>query len=801
LRVLLLTDVVDSTRIVGRLGDLRAAQLFAQIDRVARDLLNLHHGREIDRTDGFLMLFERPIDAVRYALSLHGELHLLGQNAGLELRARCGIHLGEVVLHENTPEDVARGAKPLEVEGLAKPLAARVMSVALGGQTLVTRSAYDLARRSAVGSESLADTIAWVSHGTYELKGVDEPVELFEVGLRDIAPLAPPPNSDKVRRISGPHTPVGATAADESQPPTRALAATPLASESLAEMPRQFGAYELREQLGQGGMGVVYKAWDKHLDRPAAIKVLSPMIRAMPGAIERLKAEARAAARLHHPSIVPVYAYGEDGGWSWIAMEFVEGRDLSKMVRTEGAMEPRRALRYMRQCAEGLEFAAREKIVHRDIKPANILVNNRDEARVMDFGLAKRMDVEKGLTATGSTLGTPDYMSPEQALARPVDHRSDIYSLGCTLYALLSGRPPFGGASAMEVMMRHVQDPLPVPPAWKNFAGGRVVKLLERMTQKDVAQRFQNWTDVVAEMKAVEEALAKSPLAPAALALPPLIGSAAPPAKRKGGAGVPKKALVAGGIVLAVAVVGGMAAVLLSGDSGSRRYASGASSGPLPTPTPVPTAVPPPPTSAPLAAPSGFANPELAKLAALLSAGQWDAAESAVQAVGSQPFAVSRVPADTMREELVECIGIARSFETGYLPSTGTPVGDPLQRTLDILGDVDRRSQMSREQAWAAVLYLILRRQGNALDFAATLGGNLGSGPASSGAPSPGPEVGKRMFKLFAMGVLLQPDRAQEWSRIGPPDGQRPPAGISIPGGGNRRPAQQGQGRPGAPQQ
>ena len=188
IRALLLTDVVDSTRLSESIGDAAMAQVWAAHDRVARDLLGGHDGREIDKTDGMLLLFEAAADAVRYALAYHRALAALA----VPLKARAGLHVGPVILRENTPADVARGAKPLEVDGLAKPTAARVMSLAQGGQTLMTSDA-----RAAVGDMPLQVR----SHGHWVMKGLAEPLELFEVGATD-APFSAPPDGDKVYRVA-----------------------------------------------------------------------------------------------------------------------------------------------------------------------------------------------------------------------------------------------------------------------------------------------------------------------------------------------------------------------------------------------------------------------------------------------------------------------------------------------------------------------------------------------------------------------------------------------------------------------
>ncbi|MBE2242209.1 MAG: tetratricopeptide repeat protein [Burkholderiaceae bacterium] len=189
MHTLLFTDVVDSTLLVERMGDARAALVWSRHDRLARDLLAQHRGREIDRTDGFFLLFDTARDAVGFALAYHGAIGALG------LEARAGLHTGEVTLRGNDAADVARGAKPLEVEGLAKPVAARIMALARGGQTLASAAARD-----ALGNDLPADSEV-VSHGHYRLKGVEQPIELFEVGRRPHARFEPPPDADKGYRV------------------------------------------------------------------------------------------------------------------------------------------------------------------------------------------------------------------------------------------------------------------------------------------------------------------------------------------------------------------------------------------------------------------------------------------------------------------------------------------------------------------------------------------------------------------------------------------------------------------------
>ena len=208
LKTLVITDLVASTRMTEELGDTRASEIFGRQDRLARDLLAQHNGTEVDKTDGFLLFFNRPIEAVDFAMAYHRALDQLSTEIGVEVATRVAIHLGEVVLRKNADKDIARGANTVEVEGLAKPFTARLMGLACGKQTLLSRSAFDVARRSAVGMKSDHGELCWLAHGGYRLKGVEEPVEVFEVGVEGFCPLTAPPDSEKAKRSVRPIQPV-----------------------------------------------------------------------------------------------------------------------------------------------------------------------------------------------------------------------------------------------------------------------------------------------------------------------------------------------------------------------------------------------------------------------------------------------------------------------------------------------------------------------------------------------------------------------------------------------------------------
>lgn len=199
-KTLVITDLVASTRMTEEVGDSRASEIFSSQDRLARDLLAQHNGVEVDKTDGFLLFFDRPIEAVHFSLAYHQALDELSKEVGFQIATRIGIHLGEVIVRKNTDEDIARGANEVEVEGFAKPFTARLMALAVGKQTLLSHSVFDVARRASVGVKSEHGELRWVAHGSYVMKGVEDPVDVFEVGVEGIGPLTAPPGGEKAKR-------------------------------------------------------------------------------------------------------------------------------------------------------------------------------------------------------------------------------------------------------------------------------------------------------------------------------------------------------------------------------------------------------------------------------------------------------------------------------------------------------------------------------------------------------------------------------------------------------------------------
>jgi eukaryotic-like serine/threonine-protein kinase len=259
--------------------------------------------------------------------------------------------------------------------------------------------------------------------------------------------------------------------------------------------------YELEELVGTGGMSTVYRAHDRLLDRKVALKILHEHYGTDDTYVARFRHEARAVAALSHPNIVTVIDRGDQDGRQFIVFEYVEGENLKRVVE-RGPVPVATALEVALQVARGLAFAHEHGLVHRDVKPQNVLLNGSGEAKVTDFGIARSLTVQQGMTQTGTVLGTSDYIAPEQAQGRHVDEQSDVYSLGVVVFELLTGRVPFPGENFVAVAMRHINEPPPSVRELRPDVSPRLDAAVQRAMAKEAGDRFPSMRAFCEELDA-----------------------------------------------------------------------------------------------------------------------------------------------------------------------------------------------------------------------------------------------------------------------------------------------------------
>jgi serine/threonine protein kinase len=294
--------------------------------------------------------------------------------------------------------------------------------------------------------------------------------------------------------------------------------ADPVFGDPVGDCLGRLAHYRVLKLMGRGGMGGVYLAHDEGLDRRVALKVLLPEAAAEPGARERFLREARAAAAVKHDNVVTIYHVGQDRGIPFIAMEFLSGTPLDRYLARKGRLTVGQALRVGLETAEGLAAAHALGLVHRDIKPGNLwLEAPKGRVKILDFGIARRVteDPRAGLTGTGAVVGTPGYMSPEQARGKPLDHRSDLFSLGVVLYQLTTGRSPFEGDSTMAILTALAVDTPPPTRSLNPEVPSEFEAAIHRLLEKDPDARTPSAAAVAAELRALT-ALVDVPLAQSA---------------------------------------------------------------------------------------------------------------------------------------------------------------------------------------------------------------------------------------------------------------------------------------------
>jgi serine/threonine protein kinase/ligand-binding sensor domain-containing protein len=264
---------------------------------------------------------------------------------------------------------------------------------------------------------------------------------------------------------------------------------------------KTLGAYQILEQIGQGGMATIFKAYQPAMDRYVAVKILPAHFTEDETFVERFNQEARTLARLEHPYILPVHTFGEQQGITYLVMRYIDAGTLKDLIARQGPLGLNEATRILDQVGSALGYAHSQGVIHRDIKPTNVLIDPRGDAFLTDFGIAKLVAGTAQFTATGAIVGTPAYMSPEQGLAETVDHRSDIYSLGVVLYEMVTGRVPYEAETPLAVLLKHVNDPLPPPRQIKPDLPGAVERVILKAVAKSPADRFQTAEEMVEKFR------------------------------------------------------------------------------------------------------------------------------------------------------------------------------------------------------------------------------------------------------------------------------------------------------------
>jgi serine/threonine protein kinase len=264
--------------------------------------------------------------------------------------------------------------------------------------------------------------------------------------------------------------------------------------------------FEIIEEIGQGGMGTVYKAYDAKIREVVALKLLKSEIAADPEIIERFRNEIKLARQVAHRHVCRMYDLGEEWLSIYISMEFVPGEDLKSFIRRSGHLTEAKAVGLARQIAEGLAEAHRLGVVHRDLKPQNVMIDKDGNAKIMDFGIARSLHT-RGATGTGVIIGTPEYMAPEQAEGRDIDHRVDIYALGAILFEMVTGRVPFEGTTPLSIVLKHRSEPPADPRTLNAQTSDRLSRLILKCLAKRREDRYATAAEVVEELAAVERSL------------------------------------------------------------------------------------------------------------------------------------------------------------------------------------------------------------------------------------------------------------------------------------------------------
>ncbi len=269
------------------------------------------------------------------------------------------------------------------------------------------------------------------------------------------------------------------------------------------------GRYQIIEELGKGGMGKVYRALDRKLNEEVGLKLIKPEIASDKKTIDRFSNELKLARKISHRNVGRMYELMEEKGTHFITMEYISGEDLKSFIRRVGQLPIGKAISVAKQVCDGLTEAHRLGVVHRDLKPSNIMIDKEGNARIMDFGIARSLEA-KGITGAGVMIGTPEYMSPEQAGTKEVDQRSDIYSLGVILYEMVTGQLPFEGETPLDIAMKHKSE-IPLDPREHNSQiPENLSQVVLKCLEKDIENRYQNAEELLSDLEAIESGMPTS---------------------------------------------------------------------------------------------------------------------------------------------------------------------------------------------------------------------------------------------------------------------------------------------------
>ncbi|MHC4503002.1 MAG: serine/threonine-protein kinase [Planctomycetota bacterium] len=477
------------------------------------ECLDLQRERAPSKHIGQIMIERGLIDEIQARAVLgvqRRRLHRGSRSAQAASEKRlCETLVRERIIDQKTISRARRSKEEMEERGLFPSL----------GDILVQQGSLSLTQLSAVQAGMARRELWCVSCGKkYRAHGYRPGLDARcrrcggRLEPRDVPAPAPPEGRDITDEIA---PPAPAATPEPSGPSEPAESFEDQLPSDLRERRPTSEAFEpkvgdviggrcrLDEMIGEGAWGNVYRARDLVLDREVAVKVLAPRRAGAPHLVQRFLSEARAAARLTHANIVMVHDVGEERGVYYMNMHFIRGKSVQQLIKERGRFEVREALGIVRQTAEALDYAHRKQMVHRDVKPGNIMLDESGQVTIVDFGLTKHMGADAHLTAAGMVVGTVHYMSPEQADGRTVDGRSDLYSLGVTLFEMLTGRVPFKADTPWKVLLRHQKEPAPDPTTLRPELPEQVSKLVLKLMAKDPAARPATGADLARAIDAI----------------------------------------------------------------------------------------------------------------------------------------------------------------------------------------------------------------------------------------------------------------------------------------------------------